>query len=347
MHRVREKTTDTGGYAYRCRCKNKQKEYLVIAILAILVMLLWALLLMIGDRNYSPFTVIKVLSGDKVKGASYAIRTLRLPRLITGSLAGLAFGVAGNTFQKIMRNPLASPDVMGISSGAGAGAVFSIMMLGLDGPLVSVIAMAGAVFTALGIIFISGRGRAAVKRMILTGIGAQAMLQAMINYIILKSSDYDVAEALRWLSGSLNGSKMKDAAVLAALVFFFMIVILCMSRRLQILELGEELPVTLGADPGISRFLLIMSAVMLCAAATAVTGPLSFVAFMAGPISSRLLKTGGVGIIPSGLVGVVLVLVSDLIGQFAFETRYPAGVITGIIGAPYLIYLLVKMSKGR
>lgn len=325
--------------------RRKRREAVFLCIMVFLWCLLAAFLLVYGDRVYSFAVVLKVLTGGTVKGASYAIRTIRLPRVLVGTFAGFAFGAAGNTFQKILRNPLASPDVMGITSGASAAAVFTMMVLGWSGISVSAAAMLGGILTASVILFLSQKNTFSVNRMILTGIGIQAMLQALINYIILKTSDYNIADALRWLSGSLNGSRMSDLTVFSVIVILCTAVLLIRENDLKILGLGEELPVTLGLNTVLSRRMLIYCAVVLCAGTTAVTGPLSSVAFMSGHIAAKVLKTGGIGTVHAGMTGALLVLLSEAVGQFAFATRYPVGVITGIIGAPYLIWLLTKLNQ--
>ena len=325
--------------------RRRKKSRVLLAVLLVLGLAAASFLLIWGDQVYSIGTVLRVLAGETIKGATYAVKTIRVPRVLVGALAGFAFGVAGNTFQKIMRNSLASPDVMGVTSGASAAAIIAMMVLGLSGLSVSLIAVGGGIAVAMLILLLSQMRGFSVNKMILTGIGMQAMLQAVINFVILKTSDYNIADGLRWLSGSLNGVRMKDVPVFAVVVIVMTIIILLLSRDIQILELGEELPLTLGMNPRQMRLLLILSAVILCAVATAVTGPLASVAFMAGPISVRLLKTGGTNTLHAGLVGVVIVLVSEAIGQFAFSTRYPVGIITGIIGAPYLIYLLMSMNR--
>ena len=339
-----EKAKDMGicaaGFARR-RAKARR--------ISLLLLLFWVflagLLLCLGDQHYVPSLVLRVLLGEEVKGASYAVCTIRLPRVLVGSLAGFSFAVAGNVFQKMLRNSLASPDVMGITSGASASAVFAMMVLGQSGLVVSGFALAGGVLAALCILLISRGPSFSVNKMILTGIGLQAMLQGVINFVILKTSDYNIADALRWLSGSLNGVRMKDAALFGPIVAFCTLLILSQNRELEILGLGEELPITLGLSAGRTRILLLFSAVILCAGTTAVTGPLACVAFMSGPIAAGLLKTGGTGTVQAGLVGMNLVLCSEALGQFATNTRYPVGVVTGIIGAPYLIWLLLRMNR--
>ncbi|HAE15285.1 MAG TPA: iron ABC transporter [Erysipelotrichaceae bacterium] len=324
--------------------KRRKKEYLVLLALILIWLVLAVFLLLWGDQVYDFETVFQVIAGKEIKGASYAVRTIRIPRILIGTLAGFAFACAGNTFQKIMRNALASPDVMGITTGASAGAVFTMMVLKKSGISVSLSAMAGGILAASAILFLSRTKNFSVSRMILTGIGIQAMLQAVINFIILKTSDYNIADALRWLSGSLNGVRMNEVPVFLAIVCICTLVILAMGKDLQVLGLGEELPVTLGMHVQRSRAVLIYAAVILCAGAASVTGPLSSVAFMSGPLIQRVIRTGNNNTLQAGMTGAVLVLFSEAVGQFAFSVRYPAGVVTGIIGAPYLIYLLIRMN---
>ncbi len=325
--------------------RKMRRERQLLLILTLIVAALSFILLMLGDQNYSPVTIFRVLRGEQIKGANYALWSIRIPRVLCAIFAGLSFGAAGNTFQKILQNPLASPDVLGISSGAAAFAICAMLIFGLSGLPVSLLALLGGMFTALIIQCISGSGRHSINRMILTGIGMQAFLQGFINLMLMKNSDYDMGTALRWLSGSLNGSRMNDVYLLAPLCVFGILILLMLEKELKILQLGEELPITLGMNVSLGKALLIFAAVLLSASATSVTGPLASVALMSGPIASRLVKTGGTNTLQAGMVGAALVLCSELIGQFAFSTRYPVGVITGIIGAPYLIILLIRMNR--
>jgi iron complex transport system permease protein len=138
---------------------------------------------------------------------------------------------------------------------------------------------------------------------------------------------------------------MSQIPGLALVVAGFGLFIVLLGRHLKILELGEQSAITLGIRTDITRLLLILSAVFLIAFATAVTGPVAFVAFLAGPIAAKLVGIGAPNEVPSGLVGAILVLAADLIGQFAFGIRLPVGIITGILGAPYLLYLLIRMNR--
>ena len=173
----------------------------------------------------------------------------------------------------------------------------------------------------------------------------QAFLNAIISWLLLKASEYDVANALRWLSGSLNGVKLSEVLPLAIVVGAAGCGILLLNRQLTMLQMGESHAITLGVKSKRIRLILILLSLLLVAFATSVTGPIASVAFLTGPIASRLCGGGRTNMLSSALVGSVLVLASDLIGQFALPLRYPVGVVTGILGAPYLIFLLLRMNK--
>lgn len=317
----------------------------VTLLLAALTLLLSGLMLIFGNTRYPLTTVMKVIFGEEIKGASFAIGTIRLPRMLSGLLVGIAFGMAGNTFQTMLRNPLASPDIIGVTSGSSVAAVFCILILKNSGNVVSIAAVISGLLVAMFIYVLSRGGSFSGGRLILIGIGIQAMLNAVISFLLLRATQYDVPAALRWLSGSLNGIQMKSIPGLFLAVVFFGVVIIMLGRHLKILELGEQSAITLGLKTDQTRLLLVLSSVFLIAFATSVTGPVAFVAFLAGPIAGRLVGTGASNVLPSGLVGAALVLGADLIGQYAFDTRFPVGIITGILGAPYLLYLLVRMNR--
>lgn len=327
--------------------RQRHSRWICLALTA-LVLLLAATAMIYGNTLYSPAEVIAALLDPtgKAKGA-FTIRTLRWPRMLVGLLTGLAFGMAGNTFQKLLRNSLASPDIIGVTSGASAAAVFCILILGWRGMAVSIMAvLAGTLVAALIYVLSCGRNFSN-GRLILVGVGMQAFLNALISWILLKASEYDVASALRWLSGSLNGVKIDSVPPLACVVLLAGAGILALNRRLQIMQLGEEFSTSLGVHPHAVRLALILLALLLTAFSTAAAGPIASVAFLSGPIADRLTGGGRSNMAASALVGAALVLASDLIGQYAFAARYPVGVITGVLGAPYLLYLLLNMNRKR
>ncbi|TXC89572.1 iron chelate uptake ABC transporter family permease subunit [Metabacillus litoralis] len=327
------------------RIKRQRRFFLVTFLLAIISLALCCTMLMLGNTIYPFSDVISVLLGEKIKGASFAVETIRFPRMVAGVFAGFAFGVAGHVFQTMLRNPLANPNVIGITAGSSAAAVFCIIVLQASTTVVSIASIIGGLATVI-IIFLLSRGASfSIGRLILIGIGIQAMLNAVISYLLLIGQQNDVPTAMRWLSGSLNGAKMENLYPLIITVLIFTPIIVVLGKNLDMLELGEQAATSLGVDTDKTRFILVISSVLIIALATATTGPIAFVAFLSGPIAKRLVGVGFSSIIPAGLIGIILVLASDLIGQFAFVARYPVGVITGILGAPYLIYLLIRMNR--
>jgi iron complex transport system permease protein len=327
------------------RAKRRRRFILVTSLLASIAFVLCCTMLMLGNSIYPVQDVVRVLLGGDVKGATFAVGTIRLPRMIAGIFSGFAFGVGGYIFQAMLRNPLANPNVIGITAGSSASAVFCIIVLHASNMVVSMASIAGGLATVFVIFLLSKGSSFSIGRLILIGIGIQAMLNAVISYLLIIGKQQDVPTAMRWLSGSLNGAKMDNLYPLIITVLIFTPIIMALSKQLDMLELGEQAATSLGVDTNKTRLALIISSVLIIALATATTGPIAFVAFLAGPIAKRLVGVGFSSIIPAGLVGIILVLASDLVGQFAFVTRYPVGVITGILGAPYLIYLLIRINR--
>lgn len=318
-----------------------------LAIAAFLVVIAGCFVctLVFGQTAYPLGDVVRVLLGEDVPGASFTVGRLRLPRAVLAIVAGASFGLGGVTFQTMLRNPLASPDIIGISSGASAAAAFSIVILSLGGLRVSVIAIVAGLVVALIIYLLSFRGGVLGTRLILIGIGVAAMLDAVTAYVLSKAATWELPEAMRWLTGSLNGATWAGVWPAAVALLVFGAVLLSQSSNLDALRLGDDTAGALGVRVERTRLLLIVSAVGLIAFATAAAGPISFVAFLSGPIAARIMRPGPSLLIPAALVGVVLVLVADFAGQFAFGIRYPVGVITGALGAPYLVYLIVRANR--
>jgi len=327
------------------RRSRQRRRRVATGCLAVLALFLAVTMLCLGETTYSLSEVTQVLLGEQVKGASFAVGTLRLPRALAGILAGLAFGAAGAGFQTMLRNPLASPDIIGISAGASAAAVWCILVLHWSGPTVSVIAVVAGLAVAAAIYALAGGGEAAGGRLILIGIGVGAMLHSVVSYLLLNASAWDVPTAVRWLAGSLNGIRMEAIAPLALAVVVLGGALLFAGRDLRALEFGDQIATALGVRVDVTRLVLVLAAVGLVAFATATTGPIAFVAFLAGPIATRLVGAGAPVILPAALTGAVLVLAGDLLGQFAFDTRFPVGVVTGMVGAPYLLFLLIRLNR--
>lgn len=326
------------------RARHRRHALATIALGA-LVCMLFAVALMVGDRFYSPEQIVRVVLGQTVPGASFTVGELRLPRAVLAVLTGLGFGMAGVTFQTLLRNPLASPDIIGISHGAGAAAVIGIIVLSLDGPAVSLLALGGALATAALIYALSIRGGFAGTRLILIGIGVAAVLQSVISYLLSRAASWDIQTAMQWLSGSLNNASWERVLPMATAAVVVMPLMLSQGRSLGAMQLGDDSAAGLGVRVNATRMLFILGAVALLAFATAAAGPIAFAAFMAGPIAARITGPGANLLLPSAFVGAALVLGSDLLAQFALGARYPVGVVTGVLGAPFLIYLLIRTNR--
>ncbi|MDX6738446.1 FecCD family ABC transporter permease [Actinocorallia sp. A-T 12471] len=329
----------------RGRRRNSARRRLVMGVLAVLVVAGFAVTLMVGKTFYPPGDVWRVILGEQVPGATFTVGRLRLPRGVLAAVAGFSFGMAGVTFQTMLRNPLASPDIIGISSGASAAAAIAIVSLSLGGTQVSAIAIVAALAVALLVYSLAFRDGVVGTRLILIGIGISAILDSVTSYVLSEAAEWDLAEATRWLTGSLNGVGWQQTVPASLALLVLAPVLLLKGRDLSAMQLGDDTASALGVRVERSRIVVIVAAVCLIAFATAAAGPIAFVAFLSGPIAARLVGTGGSLLVPAGLVGALLVLVADFTGQYAFDVRYPVGVVTGVLGAPYLVYLIVRSHR--
>nr|WP_197700700.1 iron chelate uptake ABC transporter family permease subunit [Rhodococcus rhodochrous] len=327
------------------RIRRGRRRRLVIAVLATLVVAAFAASLMFGRTFYPPEDVLRVVLGQDVAGANFAVGRLRLPRAVLAVVAGVCFGLGGITFQTMLRNPLASPDIIGISSGASAAAAFAIIVLGLGGTGVSAFAIVAGLAVALLIYGLSYRGGVAGTRLILIGIGIAAMLDSVTSYLLSTAATWDLQETMRWLTGSLNGATWGATVPVIVALLVLGPVLLVQTRNLSMVQLGDDAAQALGVRVERTRVFAIVSAVGLIAFATAAAGPIAFVAFLSGPIAARIVGRGTSLFVPAALVGALLVLVADFVGQYAFGTRYPVGVVTGALGAPYLVYLIIRSNR--
>ncbi|MGW5865178.1 FecCD family ABC transporter permease [Streptomyces sp. NPDC055239] len=337
-------TASTGDVS-RARIRRASRRRTVITVLAVLVVAGFAVTLMVGETFYRPGEVARVIMGEQVPGASFTVGRLRLPRAVLAVVAGFCFGLAGVTFQTMLRNPLASPDIIGISSGASAAAALAIVTLSLGATQVSVLAIVAGLAVALLVYTLAFRDGVVGTRLILIGIGISAMLDSITSYVLSQAAEWDLQEASRWLTGSLNGAAWEQTVPVVVALAVLGPVLLSRSRDLSAMQLGDDTAAALGVRVERVRVTVIVAAVGLIAFATAASGPIAFVAFLSGPLAARLVGRGGSLLVPAGLVGALLVLVADFVGQYALGTRYPVGIVTGVLGAPYLIYLIVRTNR--
>lgn len=310
------------------------------------VLLVFVFSLSFGSVSVAPADVVLALIGAPTeKWHPFIVVDLRLPRAITAVLVGAALGASGAIFQRLLRNPLASPDFLGVSSGANVAVVAGFALWNLSGYRLSLAAILGGFATAAGIHLLAGRGGLSGYRFILVGIGVSALMTSATSYLLANSAISDAKAAMSWLIGSVGMAKPADIAVLAVALAVLLPASALLGRRLRVLELGDGTATALGADVRRDRALLTLAAVVLVALATAAAGPIAFVALMAGPISSRLSGGAGESVFRAACTGAFLVQLSDLAAQHLLSTPISTGVVTGFVGAPYIAWIIVRANR--
>lgn len=318
----------------------RRRRLVVTTALVVLLVGLVLVRALLGDYRISAPDAVRILAGVELPGASFVLLESTLPRAVMAVLAGAAFGGAGGAFQVLLRNPIASPDVLGVTLGASAGAVLALVVLGLRGTPVTVAALLGAVLAAALILSQAGGRGGATGRMVLVGVALAAGLSALIQWLLVRASIHQAQDALVWLSGSLNSVSWSDIARMLAVDTVVLPALLLLAARLPVLSLGDDLAAALGARVSGLRVAVTLAVVALVAGATAVVGPLAFVGFLSGPIARRLVP-GRPAVGVSALVGAVVVLAADYVAATALPgTDLPVGVVTGALGAPVLLWML-------
>lgn len=340
--------TDAGPGAALVRAARRRslrRGRTVTAVLAAAVVILFAVSILLGTYTVTIPDFFRILGGEQIPGATFIVMESKLPRAVIGLMVGAAFGISGSIFQTMLRNPLASPDIIGISYGASASAVTAIVVFGAAGSTVSLAALCGALVVALAIYLLSRRGAAAGYRLILVGIGFAAVMQSIVTFLMTRTDVRTASQALIWLNGSLNSSSWDRAVPLAAALVVLLPAAAVLARQLRGLELGDDTAAGLGVRVEASRLGLLAAGVALAAVATAAAGPISFIAFLSGPIARRLLG-GRNSLAVSALVGAVIVLAADFAGaNLVPGISLPVGVVTGALGAPFLLWLLVTANR--
>lgn len=327
------------------RTTGRARAVTVSIVLTVVGFIAFCVSISVGDFPIPLLDVIPAVFGFGDADSDFIVRQLRLPRALTAVLVGAAFGLSGAIFQSLARNPLASPDIIGITAGASASAVFIIVVIGGSGLMVSAGALIGALITAAAIYLLAYRRGVSSYRLVLVGIGISAMLSAVTSYLLTRAEIYDAQRATVWLTGSLNGRGWDQVRPVAASLVVLVPATLALARPLRLLQLGDDTAKGLGVAVEPSRAGLVLVGVALAAVATAAAGPIAFVAFVAAPIARRLVNAP-LAIVPAALAGALLVLVSDIVARRMFApTELPVGVVTGIVGAPYLVWLLARANR--
>jgi iron complex transport system permease protein len=326
--------------------RTDPRAIVVTAVIVALTAVVFAWSISVGDFSVPLREVVEVLLGGGEGGSTFIVRELRLPRALLGVTVGAAFGVAGALFQRIADNPLASPDVIGINSGAAAVAVSVIVLAHGTSNQVTTGALLGAIGTAALIYVLSYRSGISGYRLVLIGIGISALARALTNYLLTKAELSDATRASVWLVGSLNGRTWSDLRPVLIATIVLVPVAVAMSRQLRMLELGQDTALGLGTSVQRIQALMMLLGVALAALATAAAGPIVFVSLVAPQIAKRLTGVRTVGLLPAAAVGALLLVASDLAARRIFApTELPVGIVTGVLGAPFLLYLLARGNR--
>ncbi|MDH6160629.1 iron complex transport system permease protein [Leclercia adecarboxylata] len=292
--------------------------------------------------------VFNALTGSAPRNITMVVTEWRLPRVMMALLVGAALGISGAIFQSLMRNPLGSPDVMGFNTGAWSGVLVAMVLFGQHLTAITLAAMAGGILTSLIVWALAWRDGIETFRLIIIGIGMRAMLMAFNTWLLLQASLETSLSAGLWFAGSLNGLTWAKTLPAAPLILLMFICALLLVKRMRLLEMGDDSACALGVSVERSRLMLMLVAVVLTAAATAIAGPISFIALVAPHIARRLSGTARWGLTQSALCGSLLLLAADLCAQQLFMPyQLPVGVVTVSLGGIYLIVLLVQESRKK
>ncbi|MFH9662745.1 FecCD family ABC transporter permease [Streptomyces sp. NPDC017248] len=299
-----------------------------------------------GDARIPAADVLRTLAGQGTAYQDFIVNELRLPRVLVGLLVGASLGLGGALFQSVSRNPLGSPDVLGLSQGSTAGALVVIVLLSGSAAQVTAGALAGGLATGLAVYALAWKRGVHGYRLVLVGIGVNAIATAVNGYLLTKADLVDATRAVVWMTGSLSGRDWEQVWPLLGLCAVVVPLVLVNARGLRMMEMGDDTAHALGVRVQRVRLLLMVSAVLLTAAATAAAGPVSFVALTAPQLARRLTRSPGPNLVPSLCMGAVLLVAADWASQRAFGAdQLPVGVVTGVLGGAYLLWLLVAERK--
>ncbi|MFJ3457276.1 iron-enterobactin ABC transporter permease [Scandinavium goeteborgense] len=317
-----------------------------LLIVASLAISLWSLRSGVVTLDVSQ--VIAALFGDAPRNVTMVVTEWRLPRVLMALLVGAALGVSGAIFQSLMRNPLGSPDVMGFNTGAWSGVLVAMVLFGQHQTAIVFAATAGGIVTSLLVWLLAWRNGIDTFRLIIIGIGIRAMLMAFNTWLLLKASLETAQSAGLWFAGSLNGLTWAKIFPASPILLVMLVFAALLVRRMRLLEMGDDSACALGVRVERSRLLMMLVAVVLTAAATALAGPISFIALVAPHIARRISGTARWGLTQSALCGALLLTLADFGAQRLFMPyQLPVGVVTVSLGGLYLIVLLIQESRKK
>lgn len=336
-------TVSQAGFSVRIH--RRSAVVVVCGLLLLLGVSVYSLTL--GDYGLSAADSFRRLLGDGGPRDDflgvYFVQSVRLPRMLAAVVVGCALGISGRIFQTISGNPLGSPDIVGLSTGCATGALIAIIVLGSSPAVTGLGALVGGLVSGAAILACAGGMHVTGMRVVLVGIGCSAALRAINSLLIVKAPLEAAQRAQLWSAGSFSG--VTFARLTPLLIVLGVVACVCVAAAvpLGLVAMGDDVATGLGVRVRRIRLVSIVVAILLVACATAVAGPVAFVALSAPHIAHRLCGGGGVGFASSALVGALLVLASDVCAQrLIAPAELPVGVVTGVVGGLYLLWLLIR-----
>ena len=345
MTRESHRYTTVSRAGFSVRIHRRSAAVVIIGLLLLIGLSIYSLTL--GDYGLSAGDSFRRLLGDGGPRDDflgvYFVQSVRLPRMLAAVAVGCALGISGRIFQTISGNPLGSPDIVGLSTGCATGALIAIIVLGASPAVTGFGALLGGLLSGVLILACAGGMRVTGIRVVLVGIGCSAALRAINSLLIVKAPLEAAQRAQLWSAGSFSGVTFARLTLL--LIVLGVVACACVAAAvpLGLVAMGDVVATGLGVRVRRIRLLSIVVAILLVACATAVAGPVAFVALSAPHIAHRLCGGGGVGFASSGVVGALLVLTSDVCAQrLIAPAELPVGVVTGVVGGLYLLWLLIR-----
>ena len=324
-------------YNYR----NKIILLSAIQVLLLIVVLVWSVI-----TGQYPLTLKGLLSGDTM--SIMVFKRLRLPRALMGVIGGFGLSISGYIYQLIFKNPLASPDIVGVSSGASAGAALAIVAVSASVPFISISAFIGAVtaliITLLTAYLVPGRNSYTI---VLAGIAIHSVAQTILMFLKLAADpEKQLASIEYWIMGSLNGISRDSLAIPFLTTLAGFIIMAMLYRQVLILSTSEEEAVSLGVNVTSLRFIILMLATLVVSSIICVTGLISFIGLIAPHIARLLTKRNDIfTYITSGFTGAILLTLADILARSVSSSELPVSIFTSLLGAPLLIILLIRANK--
>ena len=321
---------------------------------AALVVLVAAVNIGRGDFPISIGDVLAALAGGGDRAQRFIVLQLRLPRTLTGLLVGAALGLSGALTQSVTRNPLASPDLLGVMAGASTTAVAVIALGGGGGVAVGLMAalgvplaaLLGGVLAAVVVYGLAYRRGVQSDRLVLVGVGVNAVAVGITSWLLVVANINQATQATVWLTGSLNSSGWAQVLPVGTALVVLVPTALLLAFGLGALQLGDDTASGLGVRVNRSRVALGLVGLVLAAVATASAGPIGFVALVVPQVCQRLVRTATPPLLASAVYGALLTVAADLIARTALPRELPVGIVTAVLGTPYLLYLLGRRNRG-